>query len=150
MFVFLFRFSVLTLTAPILLLQAAVSQSQSHDKRNFLRPTIFKPFRAPSPPPPPYSVLHRPNKVPVLVDRFQRQTVFRGVNAGVEIWNGDGRPWDPTLFESGRCPNATTSRNQPPLCAVDYGRGKWNQSTGRWRFWSGGACRVTRRFCGIS
>lgn len=65
----------------------------------------------------------------VIVDSSGREVVFRGVNIGAEKWRNDHRPWDPELYENGLCPTAETSYNQPPVCGVDYGKGKWDQNT---------------------
>jgi endoglycosylceramidase len=51
------------------------------------------------------------------------------MNLGVEIWKNDARPWKPDAYENGQCPTAETSVNQPPVCGVEAGKGKWNQST---------------------
>lgn len=77
---------------------------------------------------PPYSVDHSQSR-PSIVDADGRQVVFRGVNVGVEQWRGDHRPNDPALYADGKCPSAAGSGNQPPVCGVEAGKGKWNQST---------------------
>ena len=69
-----------------------------------------------------------------LLDPHGRQRLLRGVNIGVQWWAADGRPTDPQAYAEGRCPpvNATTAKlnwRQPPVCGVEAGRGKWNQST---------------------
>ena len=69
-----------------------------------------------------------------LLDPHGRQRLLRGVNLGVQWWAADGRPTDPQAYAEGRCPpvNATTAKlnwRQPPVCGVEAGRGKWNQST---------------------
>jgi len=77
-----------------------------------------------------YTVDHNPLRGRnVILDAAGRERVFRGVNVGVEFWRGDQRPSDPAHYEDGRCPSAAGSINQPPVCGVDAGRGKWNQST---------------------
>ena len=69
-----------------------------------------------------------------MVDPHGRQRLLRGVNIGVQWWGPHGRPIDPREYSDGRCPavNATTSLlnwRQPPVCGVDAGAGKWNQSS---------------------
>ena len=65
----------------------------------------------------------------VLVDEDNRQRVLRGVNLGVEWWSPHGRPIDPELCTRGHCPKNNNTWNQPPLCEVDAGNGKYNQSS---------------------
>ena len=36
-----------------------------------------------------------------IVDVEGREAVFRGVNAGVEFWKNDGRPWKPEEYLRG-------------------------------------------------
>ena len=78
------------------------------------------------PPQPPHGRRH-------IVDAQQRQRLVRGVNIGVEWWGDHGRPIDPKAYAAGRCPPLNTRQDahwsQPPVCEVDAGRGKWNQST---------------------
>jgi hypothetical protein len=69
-----------------------------------------------------------------ILDPDGRQRLLRGVNIGVQWWARDGRPTDPSRYADGKCPpvNATTDKlnwRQPPVCGVDAGKGKWNQST---------------------
>ena len=65
-----------------------------------------------------------------LIDEHGRERILRGVNIGVEQWGSIGRPYDPAAYEA-RCPPNSRDYNQPPICGVEAGRGKYNQST-RW------------------
>lgn len=65
----------------------------------------------------------------VIVDAYGREVVFRGINVGVEIWRNDKRSSDPSAYADGKCPSAVGSVNQPPVCEVEAGRGKFNQSS---------------------
>ena len=65
----------------------------------------------------------------VLVDEQNRQRILRGVNLGVEWWSPHGRPIDPKLYTKGRCPKNNNTWQQPPVCEVDAGSGKYNQSS---------------------
>ena len=64
-----------------------------------------------------------------LVDPQGRERLLRGVNLGVEWWDDHGRPYDPAAYEGGRCPPNNHTYGQPPVCGVQAGRGKYNQST---------------------
>ena len=70
-----------------------------------------------------------PNARRPLVDSHGRQRVLRGVNIGIEAWRENDRPYDPQKY-NGECPpnNVTPSYNQPPICGIDAGLGKYNQS----------------------
>ena len=62
-----------------------------------------------------------------LVDEFGRERLLRGVNLGVEWWRDGDRPFDPAAYD-GKCPPNSRNYSQPPVCGVDAGRGKYNQS----------------------
>ena len=75
----------------------------------------------------------------VLADEFGREVTLRGANLEFEERNlppgpGDGptqRPIDPQAYADGRCPNNTNGFQEPPICGVDAGSGKYNAS-GAW------------------
>jgi len=73
----------------------------------------------------------------VLADEFGREVTLRGANLEHEERNlppsppGSGptqRPIDPAAYAEGRCPNNTNGYQEPPICGVDAGRGKFNIS----------------------
>jgi hypothetical protein len=72
----------------------------------------------------------------VLADEFGREVTLRGANLEHEERNlppsppGSGptqRPIDPAAY-LGLCPNNTNGFQEPPICGVDAGRGKYNIS----------------------
>ena len=75
----------------------------------------------------------------VLADEFGREVALRGANLESEERNlppaaGDGptqRSVDPADYAGGRCPDNTNGYQEPPICGVDAGRGKFNIS-GAW------------------
>ena len=73
----------------------------------------------------------------VLADEFGREVTLRGANLEHEERNlppsppGSGptqRPLDPAQYAPGRCPNNTNGFQEPPICGVDAGSGKFNIS----------------------
>ena len=63
-----------------------------------------------------------------LLDPQGRERLLRGVNLGVESWGGQGgRPFDPSEYIR-KCPPNSRNYSQPPVCGVEAGNGKYNQS----------------------
>ena len=74
----------------------------------------------------------------VLADEFGREVTLRGANLENEERNlpsTDGSPTqrsiDPADYADGACPTNYNGYQEPPICGVDAGKGKFNIS-GRW------------------
>ena len=67
----------------------------------------------------------------VIADEWGREVTLRG--ACVESEERNFPPWqrptDPAAYANGRCPNNTGEYQEPPICGVEAGNGKFNQST---------------------
>ena len=105
-------------------------------------------FAAPSPPPPmPWVSVRAVDRALnpaaarrfVLADEFGREVTLRGANLEFEERNlppspGDGPTQRSTAaadYADGRCPNNTNGYQEPPICGVDAGKGKYLVS-GAW------------------
>ncbi len=80
-------------------------------------------------------VVHTPGQLPYIADSYGRQVVLRGVNSeGLEdeAWRSDANqkpmyyPTDPAAY-LGKCP-ANSNEVAAPLCEVDAGKGRYEQS----------------------
>ena len=69
----------------------------------------------------------------VITDQHHREILLRGVNINLQGWRrpGNDRPMNPTKYTPGnKCPTYDNSKwMNPPLCEVEAGQGKYNQST---------------------
>ena len=69
----------------------------------------------------------------IIADEWGREVMLRGVNLEHEERNTAGpfnqRPIDPSQYANGSCPDNYNSFYEPPICQVDYGKGKYNASS---------------------
>ena len=57
------------------------------------------------------------------------KVLLRGINLGLLQYSYDDVPISTDLYEGGKCPPNLPHYVHPPVCGVDSGKGKFNQST---------------------
>ncbi len=69
----------------------------------------------------------------LIADEYGREVTLRGACVENESRNLPGnntmRPQDPAAFADGLCPANYNTYEEPPICEVDAGKGKYNQSS---------------------
>lgn len=67
----------------------------------------------------------------VIADEFGREVTLRGacVESEERSFPPFQRSIDPTAYAGGQCPENLNGFQEPPICGVDAGKGKWNADT---------------------
>lgn len=70
----------------------------------------------------------------IISDEYGREVTLRGACVEMEERNFPGnhtqRSFNPADYANGACPQNYNTYQEPPICGVDAGKGKYNQSSG--------------------